>query len=74
MAQSSYGQDKDFAYLWTVTLALEIWHSVKAMTHRLVMGNIMCEIWSQSKLAVKRYNPETEKQTVIQIYSPNSVF
>ena len=40
-----YGPDKYFRYMCTVTLTLEIWPWVKAMTHLWVMDNI-CDEWN----------------------------
>ena len=39
MAMRSYGPDKDFQYMCTVTLTLEIWPWVKVMTHPSVIDN-----------------------------------
>ena len=44
LAVRSYGPDTDFQYMCTVTLTLEIWASVKVMTHPWVMDTIVWNI------------------------------
>ena len=48
MAMRSYGPDRDFGYVCTVTLTLEIWHRVKVMTRPWVMDNMCVKYYPNS--------------------------
>ena len=41
----SYGPDKDYGFVCSMTLSLEICHLVKVMTHPWVMGNNCVEYY-----------------------------
>ena len=48
MAVRSYGLDRDFGYVCTVTLILEIWPWIKAMTQPWVMDKKLFEMLFRS--------------------------
>ena len=59
----SRGLDTDFGYVYTVTLALEIWPLVKVMTHPWVIGNT-CVKWYPEPKAVRSCNPLKDRLCV----------
>ena len=71
LAMRSYGPYKDFGYVCTVTLTLEIWPWVKVMTHPWVMDNNCVKLYPDrtreyevmAQIRCEQMDRQTNRQT-----------
>ena len=82
LAARSYGPDTDFQYVCTVTLTLEIWPWVKAITHLWVMDNNCVKLYPDRTREYKaiawtqceQTDRQTDGQTGWFLYTPQTLF
>ena len=80
LAVRSYGPERDFQYMCTVTLTLEIWPGIKVMTHPLVMDFNCVKYYPdrtrEYEVMAQTRCEQTDRQTDRQgdSYIPNTAF